>query len=129
MVPWYVDDVEDLGAMVIAQIVTVAVAVLAIVWNQQRTVAALRSEMRTEIATLRTEMREEIGALRGEMREEIGVLREEIGALRTEVAANGERLSRIEGYLGIGMSAEAAAGAAGAFITAGARAAQPQPAD
>ena len=122
MVPWYVDDVEDLGAMVIAQIVTVAIAALAIVWNQQRTVAALRSEMRTEIATLRTEMREEIGALRSEMREEIG-------ALRSEVAANGERLSRIEGYLGIGMSAEAAAGAAGAFITAGARAAQPQPAD
>ena len=98
--PCYVGDVEDIGAMVIAQIVTVAVAALAIVWNQQRTVAALRTEMR-----------------------------EEIGALRTEVAANSERLSRIEGYLGIGMSAEAAAGAAGAFITAGARAAQPQTAD
>ena len=105
--PCYVDDVEDIGAMVIAQIVTVAVAALAIVWNQQRTVAALRSEMR----------------------EEIGALRKEIGALRSEVAGNSERLSRIEGYLGIGMPAEAAAGAAGAFITAGARAAQPQPAD
>lgn len=105
--PCYVEDVEDIGAMVIAQIVTVAVAALAIVWNQQRTVAALRTEMREEIAALRTE----------------------ISALRTEVAANGERLSRIEGYLGIGMSAEAAAGAAGAFITAGARAAQPQTAD
>ena len=104
--------------MVIAQIVTVAVAALAIVWNQQRTVASLRREMREEIAALRSEMREEIGALR-----------EEIGALRSEVAGNSERLSRIEGYLGIGMSAEAAAGAAGAFITAGARAAQPQTAD
>ncbi len=116
--PCYVDDVEDLGAMVIAQIITVAVAALAIVWNQQRTVAALRTEMREENAALRAE----IAALRSEMREEIG-------ALRTEVAANSERLSRIEGYLGIGMSAEAAAGAAGAFITAGARTAQPQTAD
>ena len=78
---------DGIGAMVIAQIITVAVAALAIVWNQQRTVAALRSEMRQEIA-----------------------------ALRSEMAANSERRSRIEGYLGIGMTAEAAARAAGAGL-------------
>ena len=58
----------------LVQVVTVALAVVAIIWHQQRT----------------------------------------IDKLRTEVAANGQRLARIEGFLGIGMPDAAASQAAGA---------------
>ena len=113
-------------------------AAVAIVWHQQRSNERLRREMREEIAALRTEMREEIAALRTEMHEEFAAVRAEIGAVRTglgdeigavrtglgdkigavraELAANGQRLARIEGYLGIGMPAEAAAAAAGSAL-------------
>ena len=57
----------------LVQVVTVALAVVAIIWHQQRT----------------------------------------IDKLRTEVAANGQRLARIEGFLGIGMPDAAASQAAG----------------
>ena len=57
-------------------VVTVALAVVAIIWHQQRT----------------------------------------IDKLRTEVAANGQRLARIEGFLGIGMPDAAASKAAGATL-------------
>ncbi|MDE0666599.1 MAG: hypothetical protein F4Z00_09325 [Acidimicrobiaceae bacterium] len=58
----------------LVQVVTVALAVVAIIWHQQRT----------------------------------------IDKLRTEVAANGQRLARIEGFLGIGMPDATASQAAGA---------------
>ena len=61
----------------LVQVVTVALAVVAIIWHQQRT----------------------------------------IDKLRTEVAANGQRLARIEGFLGIGMPDAAASQAAGATPT------------
>ena len=67
------------------QVVTVALAVLAIIWHQQRTTDRLRD-----------------GTSRG---------LEKLGAA---VAANGERLARIEGFLGIGMPETAAPKAAGA---------------
>ena len=107
--PCYVHRVGSVEAVLIGQIVSVAVAVLAIVWHQQRTTAALRKELRGEIAGLRKEMRSEIADLRSEIK-----------TLRDEVAANGQRLARIEGYFGIGMPAEAAAAAAGAGIATGA---------
>ena len=66
----------------LVQVVTVALAVFAIIWHQQRTIDKLRD-----------------GA---------------IEKLRTEVASNGERLARIEGFLGIGMPDAAASKAAGA---------------
>ncbi len=92
-----------------AQVLTMVLAAVAIVWHQQRGNERLRREMREEIAALRREMREEIAALRRELGDEI------IG-VRAELAANGQRLARIEGYLGIGMPAEAAAAAAGAAL-------------
>ena len=64
------------------QVVTVALAVLAIIWHQQRATDKLRDGTSRAI--------------------------DKIGA---GVAANGERLARIEGFLGIGMP-EMAAGAA-----------------
>ncbi|MYE76631.1 MAG: DUF1640 domain-containing protein [Acidimicrobiaceae bacterium] len=66
----------------------------------------LRSEISNEIDGLRTEM----GELRAEisneidgLRTEMGELRAEIGELRVLVVENGQRLARIEGFLGIGI--------------------------
>ena len=67
------------------QTVTVALAVFAIIWNQQRTTEKLRE-----------------GTGRA------------IERLAAGVAANGERLARIEGFLGIGMPEASAPKAAGA---------------
>ena len=72
----------------IAQLVAVILGVLAIIWNQQQTTDSLRSELRAEIGGVRTEM---------------GELRAEMGVLRAEVSENGQRLARIEGFLGIGI--------------------------
>ncbi len=58
----------------VAQLVAVVLGVLAIIWNQQQTIDALRTEL---------------GA--------------EIGEVRSEVAQNGQRLARIEGFLRIGV--------------------------
>ncbi|MCY4518183.1 MAG: hypothetical protein OXB99_13210 [Acidimicrobiaceae bacterium] len=86
-----------MDAVILTQVISMAVAVLAIVWHQQRSTERLRIEMRAEIGALRTE----------------------IGALRTDVNEIRERLARIEGYLGIGMPTEAAAAAAGAGLAGG----------
>ena len=58
----------------IAQLIAVVLAVFAIIWNQQQTTDSLRTELRAEIAEV-----------------------------RVQVAGNGERLARIEGFLGIGV--------------------------
>ena len=65
----------------VAQLLAVVLGVLAIIWNQQQTTDSLRSELRSEINGVRTEL----------------------GELRAEVAENGQRLARIEGFLGIGI--------------------------
>ena len=69
----------------VSQIVTVVLAVLAIIWHQQRTIDQLRDDTDRGL--------------------------EKLGAA---VVANGERLARIEGFLGIGMPDAAASKAAGA---------------
>ena len=71
----------------LVQVVTVALAVIAIIWHQQRTIDKLRD-----------------GTSRA------------IEKLGTAIAANGERLARIEGFLGIGMPEAAAPHAAGAAL-------------
>ena len=72
----------------LVQVVTVALAVVAIIWHQQRTIDKLRDDTGRGL--------------------------EKLGA---EVAANGQRLARIEGFLGIGMPEGAASKAAGATPT------------
>ncbi len=57
----------------IAQLVAVVLGVFAIIWNQQQTTDSLRTALRTEIADV-----------------------------RVQVTENGQRLARIEGFLGIG---------------------------
>ncbi|MCY4666148.1 MAG: hypothetical protein OXC00_15940 [Acidimicrobiaceae bacterium] len=69
----------------LVQVVTVALAVVAIIWHQQRTIDKLRESTNRAIEKL------------GE-----------------GVAANGQRLARIEGFLGIGIPQAAASKAAGA---------------
>jgi uncharacterized membrane protein YfbV (UPF0208 family) len=73
-------------AVILTQVISMAVAVLAIVWHQQRSTERLRAEMRAEFAESRADMKDAR-----------------------------ERLARIEGYLGIGIPAEAAT-AAGAGL-------------
>lgn len=73
---------------VIAQMATVALAVLAIIWHQQRSTDKLRDDFS-----------------------------QATDKLQTELAANGQRLARIEGFLGIGMPATVADKAAGAEAT------------
>jgi hypothetical protein len=68
----------------LVQVVTVALAVVAIIWHQQRTIDKLRGDTDRGL--------------------------EKLGAA---VVANGERLARIEGFLGIGMPDAAASKAAG----------------
>ena len=71
----------------IAQLATLVLAVMAIIWHQQRSIDKLRDDFNAANRELR-------GA---------------IDRLRDGVAENGQRLARIEGYLGIGIPAEAAA--------------------
>ena len=71
----------------LVQVVTVALAVVAIIWHQQRTIDKLRDDTDRGL--------------------------EKLGAA---VVANGERLARIEGFLGIGMPETAASKAAGATL-------------
>ena len=71
--------------MPIAQLVAVVLGVFAIIWNQQQTTDSLRTELRAEISGLRAEFSNEISGL------------------QAQVTENGERLARIEGFLGIGI--------------------------
>ncbi len=70
-------------------------------------IGQLETELRAEISSAETGLRAEISQLRVEVdgvETELGI---QIGELRAEVAENGQRLARIEGFLGIGMPDEA----------------------
>ncbi|MDE0267637.1 MAG: hypothetical protein OXI96_01170 [Acidimicrobiaceae bacterium] len=112
----------------VAEVVTLAMAMLAIIWNQQRTTNGLRGELRGEMNDLRGEMNEanrelrgEMNGLRGEVRQEIIGLRGEMNEANRELrgsikklgdglAENGQRLARIEGHLGIEVLSTTASG-------------------
>ena len=129
-------DVGSASVMDIVQLVTLAVGILGLVWYQQRSIASLRAELKRDFAELRVELKQDIAELRVELKRDFAELRVETGqeltslqarqeqdtlSLRAEIAAlreavvdNSQRLSRIEGFLGIGMPPEAAAIAPGA---------------
>ena len=69
----------------IAQLVTLLMVGLGIVWHQQRSTDKLREEFQTAI---NTGLRE---------------LRQDHNKLRDDVAGIGQRLARIEGFMGIGI--------------------------
>ncbi|MXZ96073.1 MAG: hypothetical protein F4Y99_09130 [Acidimicrobiaceae bacterium] len=99
----------------IAQLVAVVLGVFAIIWNQQQTTDSLRTELNTEVAGLRADITRVETGLRAEFSNEIG-------ELRVLVAENGERLARIEGFLGIGIpdsAKEQARAAAGDDLSPG----------
>ena len=73
---------------VIAQMATMVLAVLAIIWHQQRSTDKLRDDFN-----------------------------QSNDKLQAELVANGQRLARIEGFLGIGMPTAVAEKAAGAEVT------------
>ena len=101
----------------IAQLVAAVLGVFAIIWNQQQTVDSLRAELRAEISSVESGLSAEISSVESGLRAEISSvesrlsaeissvesrLSAEIGELRSDVSENGERLARIEGFLGIG---------------------------
>ena len=109
----------DIGE--VTQLATLLVSVLAIIWHQQRSTKELRREFREENRALRGEFRRENKKLRrdferahGELRADHGELRRAFQKMAEAVADNGRKLARIEGFLGIGMPAPAAARAPGA---------------
>ncbi len=85
----------------IAQILTVLVAVLGIIWHQQRSIEKLRDDFTKAIDGVRDDFNRAVDGLR----EDHNGLRQDFNRLREEVVNNGQRLARIEGFLGIGMPA------------------------
>ncbi len=110
----------------VAQLLAIVLGVLGIIWHQQQTTDSLRSELTADINRVETTLTADINRvettltadvnrvetgldqLRADLTAEInGVetgLRTELGGaieeLRAEVANNGQRLARIEGFLG-----------------------------
>ena len=73
----------------IAQLVAIVLGVFAIIWNQQQSIGSLRTELTADINRVETTLTADIN------RVETG-----LDELRTEVANIGQRLARIEGFLG-----------------------------
>jgi len=84
---------------VVAQMATMALAVLAIIWHQQRSTDKLRDDFNQSTDKLRDDFNQSTDKL------------------QTELVANGQRLARIEGFLGIGVPAAVADKAAGTEAT------------
>ena len=76
----------------IAQLVTLLMVGLGIVWHQQRSTDKLRAEFQTAIRSLR----EEFQTANRQLRQDHDKLREAIAQI-------GQRLARIEGFMGIGI--------------------------
>lgn len=82
----------------IAQLMAIILGVLGIIWHQQHNTNRLRAEFNKALDGLRADL----NGLRAEVFAAID-------ALRVEVASLGQRVARIEGFLKIGMPAEATA--------------------
>ena len=113
----------------ISQIVTLLAVGLALVWHQQRSIDKLRKEFQRTYKSLRKEFQRGQRSLRKEfqrgqrsLRKEFqrgqrslsNELRRDHAELKGVVEMNGQRLARIEGFLGIAMPPQAAANAPGA---------------
>ncbi len=86
----------------IAQLVTLLMVGLGIVWHQQRSTDKLRDEFHTANRQLHEEFQTSIHNLREEFQTSIRELRRDHDTLRDAIAGIGQRLARIEGFLGIG---------------------------
>ena len=87
----------------VVQLITVLVAALAIVWHQQHNTDKLREDFNAA----NHQLREDFNAANQQHREDLNKLREDSNAahhqLRAGITENGQRLARIEGFLGIGI--------------------------
>ena len=87
----------------VVQLVSLLVAALAIVWHQQHNTDKLRADFNAA----NHQHREDLKAANHQHREDFNKLREDSNAanhqLREGITENGQRLARIEGFLGIGM--------------------------
>ena len=102
----------------ISQIVTLLAVGLALVWHQQLSIDKLRKEFQRSHRSLRKEFQRSHRSLRKEFqrgqRSLSNELRRDHAELKGVVEMNGQRLARIEGFLGIAMPPQAAANAPGA---------------
>ena len=94
----------------VVQLVTVLVAALAIVWHQQHNTDKLREDLnilREDFNVANHQHREDLNTANQQHREDLNKLSEDSNAanhqLREGITENGQRLARIEGFLGIGM--------------------------
>lgn len=84
----------------IAQLMAIILGVLGIIWHQQHNTNQLRAELKAEFNKAIDGLHAKVDSLRAEVFEAID-------ALRAEVASLGQRVARIEGFLKIGIPAEA----------------------
>ena len=98
-----------MGIEVTVHAVTLVLAVLAIIWHQQRTTEKLRDDFTQSNDRLRDDLAQSNERLRDDFAQSND-------RLRDEIAANGQRLARIEGFLGVGMPPEVGEQAAGAAV-------------
>ena len=102
----------------ISQIVTLLAVGLALVWHQQRGIDKLRKEFQRGQRSLRKEFQRNQQSLRKEFQRGQRSLRRELrrdhAELKGIVENNGQRLARIEGFLGVAVPPEAASRAPGA---------------
>ena len=91
----------------IAKLIATVLVVLAIIWHQEHSIDNLRTDLIAALNSLETSLSAEINGVDTTPRTDPNVgetgLRTEVNELRAEVSENGERLARIEGFLGIGI--------------------------
>lgn len=117
---------------VIVQTVTPVLVVLTIIWHQQRSIEKLRDDftqanekLRDDFTQADDKLRDDLTKANRELRDNLTKANKEfrgdvmgaLGELARESAENGQRLARIEGFLGVGMPPEIAERAAGATIS------------
>ena len=83
----------------VVQLATVLVAALAIVWHQQHNTDKLREDLNAA----NHQHREDFNKLREDFNATNHQHREDLNKLREGITENGQRLARIEGFLGIGI--------------------------
>ena len=127
---------------VIVQTVTPVLVVLTIIWHQQRSIEKLRDDftqaneklrddftqsddkLRDDLTKANRELRDDLTKANRELRDDLTKANKELrddvmgalGELARESAENGQRLARIEGFLGVGMPPDIAERAAGATV-------------
>lgn len=84
----------------VAQLLAVILGVLAIIWNQQQTTDSLRSELTDDINRVETTLTAKIDRVETTLTADINRVETGLDELRVEVANIGQRLARIEGFLG-----------------------------